>query len=833
MDKRSLIFIFSVTVSLFFIKLFFGYWEADQNRQWYEQQRAIRLKQTEAMRVDISARTAAIDQLPIANVYRDEAKTQWVADGVWIDGVLLVVAGETKLPQALYVVKSSSKPVRVTQLASDQHGGPSIYGQSDQRKLQLGTLRDLGKYDLQLLSSWKDEQGTHSTVTLGEYVDGQFLIRGDLPRGPALALIKDGDSYLPVGYVQAENFEFHPLDHLAGLANAIALPKAAPIATTKASTGQEQKFYVLENPYFQLVFSNRGGAITEINLPFETEADPHSVVRSISFDKEMVEQEPWNAHFPAHSYYTPAANGGQPVEHEEGKLGGYYPLLRRDLIGQGGKMLNQVKPEYYALNIVSEYPEVAQLNYEVKSFTDSKIVFEAVQPHRRITKTFSIQTGTEGAPYVLNLEVKVDGDSRGLWLTTGIPDVELMSGASTPALKYRITRQQKTEVESLSLPKDNEVVSSIYPDWICNSNGFLGLILDPLTEMDPGYMVQHVSGISLPTRLVELGRQYDRFKAADYPGYNMMLPLKRQGGVMQFRIFAGPFSEGILKAVDTTFSDAATGYNPDYIAAQSFHGWFAFISEPFAKFLLILMRFFYYLTNSWAGAIVLLTVALRIMLYPLNGWSLRSMRRMQTIAPEIAKIQEKNKKDPKKAQLEIMNLYKERGINPMSGCFPILIQIPFLIGMFDLLKSTFELRGAPFIPGWIDNLTAPDVLFRWETPYFLIGNEFHLLPIILGAVMYLQSRMSATGPTDVKMMTDQQRQQRAMSSLMPVMFTVMFYNFASGLNIYWLSSMLLSMGQQWIVNRQESKAATARAAGKGKVEILPAKDKAEGRKAKG
>ena len=173
---------------------------------------------------------------------------------------------------------------------------------------------------------------------------------------------------------------------------------------------------------------------------------------------------------------------------------------------------------------------------------------------------------------------------------------------------------------------------------------------------------------------------------------------------------------------------------------------------------------------------------------------------MQEIAPEIAKINEKYKKDPKKVQTEIMAVYRSRGVNPLSGCFPMLIQLPFLIGMFDLLKSSFELRGAPFIPGWIDNLAAPDVLFSWTTPIPLIGNEFHLLPILLGLVMFVQQKFM-TPSVDPKTMTDSQRQQKAMGTLMPVIFTAMFYQFASGLNIYWLSSMILGVAQQWWTNR--------------------------------
>lgn len=575
-------------------------------------------------------------------------------------------------------------------------------------------------------------------------------------------------------------------------------PEAQPTTEETVSVDKTEKFYVLETPYQQLVFSNYGAALAEINLPFASKTNEESAVREIEFDREMVEKHPYNAHFPAHAYYTAAKDGSLAFEaHSEGKLGGYYPLLRRDLIESNDRKSIRISPRYYALNIVSEFPELAELVYEVKSFDNNQIVFEATQRHRRITKTFSIEANDKKAPYCLNVSIKIEGDTRGLWITSGIPEVEWISGAPAPTLKYRITRNQKSDVEQIDLPTDILTVSSVYPDWICDSNGYLGVILDPLSKIDPGYRVQVVAGTVVPSRLVEIEQEYDRFKAQDMPGYMMLLPLNNSGGVMNFRIFAGPFSDNVLKTVDSTYSDPATGYNPDYIACQSFHGWFAFISEPFAKFLFILMKFFHQITGSWAFSIILLTIALRIMMYPLNAWSSKSMLRMQQIAPEVTAIQEKFKKDPKQGQIEIMNLYRERGVNPMSGCLPMLIQMPFLIGMFDLLKSTVELRGASFIPGWIDNLTSPDVLFSWSTPIFFIGNQFHLLPILLGVVMFVQQRFMSTMPSDPAKMTDQQRQQKGMGTIMSVVFTLMFYNFPSGLNIYWLSSMLLGILQQW------------------------------------
>lgn len=578
--------------------------------------------------------------------------------------------------------------------------------------------------------------------------------------------------------------------------------------TPTASKKKEETFYVLETPYQQLVFSNVGGALAEVNLPFQTEENQSSVVREIEFDREMVNSYPANAYFPSHPYYTPEPSGKEPILNEKGKLGGYYPLLRRDLIVQPPRQNIKVKPQYYALNIVSEYPELAEMIYEVKKFDQQSIVFEAVQNHRRITKSYFLGDATHPqGPYCLNVEIKIEGEGKGLWLTSGVPEAEWISGGLAPTLKYRLTRNQKSEVEKIDLPKDSATVSSVYLDWICNSNGFLGMIMDPILdstrEIEPGYRVQLVPGTSVPSRLSEFDQTNESFKPASMPGYMTFLPINK--GTMKFRFFAGPFDSAILKEVDQLYSDPATGYNPDYISCQTMHGWFTFISEPFAKFLFILMNLFHTFTGSWAFSIVLLTISLRIMLYPLNAWSTKSMVRMQQIGPEVTALQEKHKKDPKKAQIEIMNLYRERGINPASGCIPMLIQMPFLIGMFDLLKSSFALRGASFIPGWIDDLTAPDVLFRWKTPIFFIGTEFHLLPILLGVVMFVQQRLMATGPKDPNLMTDQQRQQKMMGTIMTVVFTVMFYNFPSGLNIYWLSSMLLGILQQWMTAKKLQK----------------------------
>ncbi len=543
------------------------------------------------------------------------------------------------------------------------------------------------------------------------------------------------------------NYWFSPAE------DAKAPPVPKKIALTAPAPATDEQFYIFENAYQQLVFSNKGGALAEINLPIHSEQHPGSSIRKIEADRETDT---------------------------------YYPLLRKGVVGKD--------PRHYAFTVLSDGPII---NYQVKNQTKTSITFESVEPNRTITKTFSFPENQEKSPYCLELAVQIEGDARGLTLTSGIPEVELVSGSPAPALKYRLIRNQKAVVEALDLPKKENSLSSVEPLWVCNSNGFLGLIIQPLTEIGTGFNTVNVPGTLAPSRLALVNKD-----AESYAGYEMQLPLIATKEPMRFNIFAGPFDTQVLKVVDTTNEGG-------YSASQSSQGWFSFISEPFAKLLFVLMNFFYNITHSWGISIILLTAALRVMLYPLNAWSIKSTIKMQQISPQVAAIQEKHKKEPKKAQQEIMSLYREKGVNPLTGCLPILIQMPFLIGMFDLLKTTFELRGASFIPGWIDNLAAPDVLFSWGTPIFFFGSDFHLLPIILGVVMYLQQKLSSPLPKDANQLTDTQRQQKFMGNIMAIVFTVMFYNFPSGLNIYWLSSMLLGILQQWLTTKSMNrKAAT-------------------------
>jgi len=570
--------------------------------------------------------------------------------------------------------------------------------------------------------------------------------------------------------------------------------------TSFLSDGEE--FYVLENGYQQLVFSTRGGALAEINLPLQNGSHPQSIVKEIDFDREILAQSPQNARFPLRPYHSATESGVQP----QGALGGYYPLLRRPIFDANGAQKTSFPAEYYAFNVVGDDPAIANTIYKVTRFEQNLIQFEAKTSQGRIVKTFFIPQERNG-PYCLQLDLKIDGTGQNLWLTSGVPDVELVGGSYSPLLRYQVTKKNVSDVETIDLPKKEIIQGTDIPlNWLSNCNGFLGIIADPLIELNAGYRVAQIEGSALPTRLSLIDARYSLYPPSNYPGYSTALPLK--SGALSFRIFAGPFDENLLKELDALYDNPLENYNPEYVSAQSIQGWFSFISEPFAKFLSLLMEIFYAVTKSWVAAIILLTLALRVMMYPLNNWSIKSSIKMQEMAPKISALQEKFKKDPKRLQMETMSLYKTSGVNPMTGCLPMLLQTPFLIGMFYLLKSSFPLRGAPFIPGWIDDLAAPDILFSWGPPLWFIGNEFHLLPVLMGAAMYLQYKLTSQAPKDASQLSDTQEQQKMMGALMPGLFIVMFYSFPSGLNLYFMFSTLLGVLQQWWMMQKGKKLVT-------------------------
>ena len=241
------------------------------------------------------------------------------------------------------------------------------------------------------------------------------------------------------------------------------------------------------------------------------------------------------------------------------------------------------------------------------------------------------------------------------------------------------------------------------------------------------------------------------------------------------RVFVGPKETGALAEVDALLPELV-----DY-------GWFEFIAKP----LFLALRWVHdHVVSNYGWSIILLTIVINMLLFPLKLKSLRSMMKMQRLQPQIKAIQEKYKqyklKDPRKAEMnrETMGLYKKHGVNPLGGCLPMLLQLPFFIGFYRVLISSIEMRQAPWI-WWIQDLSSPE-------PF-----SIKVLPLLMCGTQFLLQKMSpATSPDPT---------QQKIMMFMPVMFLFFFWGLSSGLVLYWLTGNLVGIAQQMYINRTEMK----------------------------
>ncbi len=217
-------------------------------------------------------------------------------------------------------------------------------------------------------------------------------------------------------------------------------------------------------------------------------------------------------------------------------------------------------------------------------------------------------------------------------------------------------------------------------------------------------------------------------------------------------------------------------------------GWFGAVS----KILLLGMKLIHNVLPNWGVAIILITIVLKILFWPLTQISARSAKKMQKIQGPMKALQEKYKDDPKRKNEEVMKLYRTHKVNPLGGCLPMLIQIPIFIGFFYMLRTSSELRFAEFL--WIADLSQPEKLFSWGISIPFMGQYFNLLPILMGVTMFYQMRMTPTAAS---------AEQQAIFKFMPIMMVVMLYNFSSGLCLYWTVQNLMTILQQTITNRRK------------------------------
>ena len=243
--------------------------------------------------------------------------------------------------------------------------------------------------------------------------------------------------------------------------------------------------------------------------------------------------------------------------------------------------------------------------------------------------------------------------------------------------------------------------------------------------------------------------------------------------VRRSRLYAGPIQYDTL---------IAQGAELDRLANLGWR-WVTGLSA----FLLACLNFIHRHIPNYGIAIILISAATKLVFYPLTQASLRSMKLMHHLQPQVKAIQDRHKKDPAKMNAAMMALYKENKVNPLSGCLPTLLQVPVFIALYNVLLNSIELRGAGFM-GYVNNLAAPDVLMK------VAGFPIHLFPVLMTGSTYLMQAQTPVAP-----------QQKQMMMLMPLMMLVFMYSFPSGVVLYWIVNNVLSALQQYLVNAAEDR----------------------------
>jgi YidC/Oxa1 family membrane protein insertase len=221
-------------------------------------------------------------------------------------------------------------------------------------------------------------------------------------------------------------------------------------------------------------------------------------------------------------------------------------------------------------------------------------------------------------------------------------------------------------------------------------------------------------------------------------------------------------------------------------------GWFYFFTKP----LFFIADYFFKLTGNFGFAIVIITALIRLIFFPLANYSFKSMAKMKLLQPEMVRLKELHKDDKTKLQQEMMALYKREKVNPVSGCLPVLIQIPFFFAIYKMLYVTLEMRHQPFF-GWIKDLSERDPtsifnlfgLIPWDPPSFLMIGAW---PILMGISMFVQQKLNPAPPDPI---------QAKIFMFFPIFLTIILAPFPSGLVVYWTVNNILTIAQQWVIMR--------------------------------
>jgi YidC/Oxa1 family membrane protein insertase len=506
-----------------------------------------------------------------------------------------------------------------------------------------------------------------------------------------------------------------------------AAPKFAP-KQTAAKKEAAPKDIKIETENYTAIFSTRGAALKSFQLKgyqkecIKCTADIYPVIKnSLTGTKQ-----------PA------TAKNKEPIELVVVKEGMPYPL---------------------AITFPESSPEIAAdsvydadlTNLDMKNSKEKqRLVFSRIFNGVKVEKIFTFNPDN----YSIALDVKVSNLTNSP--LTQIPHLNWYEYADPKQGVDRYSKEGPVAYVSKSIKRkkvsDISADESLGPDvsWGGFENKYFMAVIIP---QDP----------SLTS--INMSKDSNNMVSVEIKGTKSIIP-PNQSDSFNYALFIGPKDYTLLKKQGISLEEA--------IEFDSFIPGLKWLSIG----LLIFIKFLYQYISNYGVAIIILTILIKLIFWPLGNISYRSMKEMQKLQPKLTELKEKYKNDQAKIGSETMALYKAHKVNPLSGCLPMLIQIPVFIGLYNTLLYAIELRHSPFF-WWIQDLSAKD-------PYYIT-------PIIMGATQFIQQKMTPTtgDPAMAKMML-----------IMPVVFTFIFLNFPAGLVIYWLLNNILSIGQQIYINKK-------------------------------
>ncbi len=427
------------------------------------------------------------------------------------------------------------------------------------------------------------------------------------------------------------------------------------------------------------------------------------------------------------------------------------------------------------------------ITYQMLEQSDRSVSFEGTTAEGvRVKKTFMLTEGASSDDHLLNLTVTLTNTGTAQHRSE---EYYLFAGAST-ALNHADERYQSF------FWNDNGNA-----DYKISSYYGKGWLSEATTEFRQSYANLRYAGVSSRFYSHILTRTTDdkgvpakfwssrRRLAAPLAGHpqnaaiedyayegSMSLPVidlaPGASKTETYQVYLGPKEYHRLKKIDEE-TDRQRRY-------AMFYGWF----KPVSIVLVSVMRWMHGVTGNWGVAVILLTIFVRLCIWPIHAKSMRTMKRMGLLAPMMKELQEKYKDNPQQQQMEVMKLYRDYGVNPLGGCLPLLLQFPIFIGLYSMLEYAAELRGHGL--WWVKDLSAPDTVAQ------LAGFNINPLPIIMGITMVAQMKLTPQPQTVDKM-------QQRIFMFMPLIFLWISYDFASALALYWSTQNLFSIAQTWIM----------------------------------